>query len=128
MKHFSQMILLALSFTSLSAFANPEGSWFIRQSSGPVQFEMTFVIQTNQTTLINVCSMHGQSLQVQATAPSSYTANTLTVMGHAQEQKSANGLNCDVSVRPGSMQYIVSGNQLILRDPSSGEQVVLNRK
>ncbi len=128
MKYFSQMILLVISFTAFSAFANPEGSWFIRHSSGSMNFEMTFVIQANQTTLVNVCSMHGQSLQVQATAPSSYTANTLTVMGHAQQQKSSNGLNCEVSVRPGSMEYVVSGNQLILRDPSSGEQVILNKK
>lgn len=105
-----------------------EGSWGMVQSQGALTFDMTITVRDNSVTLTNVCSLQGRSAQAQAKAPATYDQSSLTILAPAENHQSANGVNCDVSVSPSRMNYVVQGNNLILSQPGSPQQLVLTRR
>ncbi len=127
MKKWAISLFVLMTTLASFAFANPEGRWGVTVQQNGFQFDLVFTIASTQLNLRNTCSGMGQSVSVDVTVPASYTADSIIVHGAAQKQTSQNGLNCEVSLQPGTANYVVNGNQLILKD-SSGEQIVLDRR
>jgi len=129
MKNFLVSLVIVLACGAASAQSTAiEGNWGIQQQAEGITFDMTFSISTTSITLSNVCSGYGQTATAQVTSQSTYTDTTLTVLEAKKDQKSLNGLNCDVSIQPATIGYTIQGNQLIFTHEGSTDTFVLIRK
>ena len=122
------LTLLAISNLAIALTPAIEGDWGTQQSANGILFDMTFSIHNNRLTLINVCSMYGQSATAQVTSTVTYDDTNLTIQEAHQDQVSNAGVSCNVSVQPDQLQYVVQGNQLILIKPGSNQSFVLIRR
>jgi hypothetical protein len=131
-KYMKNMIITVAALL-ISGFASAqsvgiEGSWGTQQAQNGINFDVTFAINQNSTTITNVCSGFGTSAVAQITVASSYDGHNLNIF-EARELTTSNGpLNCNVSARPDQMHYVVQGGFLILSHDGSPEQMVLTRK
>lgn len=105
-----------------------EASWGTSLSQNGITFDMTMKLENQQMTTTNVCTFQGQSVIAAVTVPASYDGTSITVLASAERQVSQNGVNCNVSVRPDRMNYVISGNSLILTHEGSPDQFVLTRR
>jgi hypothetical protein len=131
MKKLFALIALITSLTGLSVAqgaAPIEGRWGMQQSSNGFQFDMTFTIQNNTFMLTNVCTFRGQSAAASVSSPAQYDEDSITVLTSAHSEQSNNGVNCEASLHPDTMNYVVQGNFLIFSKPGHSEQIVLTRR
>jgi hypothetical protein len=105
-----------------------EGDWGMQMEQNGFQLDMTFSIRNNAITLVNVCTLGGNSSTARASSPANYDDRSITVLANAQDDENQNGVDCNVSLRPDRMNYEVRGNQLIFTHDGSAEQLVLTKK
>lgn len=123
-------MIAACLVTGTSAYAGypVEGTWGMQFQQNGITFDTTFAIHNNSITVTNVCTMNGESASAHVTSPASYDASTITVLTAQQDQESNNGVNCDVSSTPDTMNYKVQGNSLTLSKPGNPQQFILQRR
>jgi len=122
-------LTLATGF-SLAYGANlpVEGSWGTTFSQNGFDFDMTMKLENQQMTTTNRCTFQGNTAIVSVTVPAAYDGSTITTQANAEQNVSQNGVNCNVSVRPDRMNYVVSGSSLTLSHDGSPEQITLIRR
>jgi hypothetical protein len=121
-------ILTAVSFAADAAPLPVEGSWGTSFQNNGIMFDITMKLENQMITTTNICTVAGQSLTAAVTVPASYDQDSITVLGHGQNEVSENGRNCNVSVRPDRMRYQIIGNRLVLSHDGSPGQFVLIRR
>ena len=125
------IISLALALSALSVSAQStaiEGNWGTQQQAGPINFDMTFSIAKDLVTLTNVCSGFGATVTAQVVVKSAYSEKTLTILESKQDQKSVNGLDCNVSAAQDSMNYTIQGDMLVFTHDGAPDSFSLKRK
>ena len=124
----SVLFLATVLFSAFAHAALPiEGSWGAKYSQGPLSFDITFTFTSDSLILTNVCSMGGRSATAQVTTSAFYTESSITTNQLVHDEESSGGVNCNVSSQPGTINYSVQGNTLILSAPGN-PQMVLNRR
>ena len=122
------VLLLTTASIAQGAPEPIEGAWGMQMNQNGFVMDMTFTIGNGALTLQNVCTYMGRSATVRVTAPASWDSRTLTVHGHASGSESQNGVDCNASLRPDRMNYVVNGNTLTLSHDGSPESFTLVRK
>lgn len=110
------VLVAALSF-STSAFASAiDGTWaFPIVKSGAFSFAAKMTLTDTHVTISNTCTQGTNTVSVSVTVPVEITDTKITSLGSAQDSASSKDLNCDVSVEPTSMDYVlVDPNTLTL--------------
>jgi hypothetical protein len=132
MKKLLSLVTLATILTGFSvaqgASLPVEGTWGIVLSDNGITFDMTVKLENQTMTTRNVCTLAGRSLVASVTVPANYDGTTITVLAHGEHNVSENGMNCNVSVQPDRMNYVVNGSSLVLTHDGRPDQFVLQRR
>lgn len=88
------------------------GQWQTVQEENGFTFTLGLDIQVKTTTVSNICSYRGQSLQVAVKVPSQLTNTQLIIKGNAKTKKKVGNLTCDVGAVKANMDYQVSGDSI----------------
>jgi hypothetical protein len=105
-----------------------EGSWGSSFNQNGFTFDITMHLENQSMTTTNKCTFQGNSAIVSVTVPATYDGTSITVMMNAEQHVTQNGVECNVSVRPDRMNYVVSGNSLTLSHDGTPDQMILLRR
>ena len=132
MKKLIALVALVTALTGISfAQGAPlpvEGTWGTTFTNNGFTFDLSITLANQQITTRNVCFLPGHDLTAAVTVPARYDDSSVTILAEGQNHVSDNGMNCDVSVQAGRMNYAIEGASLVLTRDGYPDQVVLERR
>ncbi|MGZ6480237.1 MAG: hypothetical protein ACXWQE_13090 [Bdellovibrionales bacterium] len=96
-------------------------------SANGMTIYMAMNFQDSSAIMSSVCQFQsGQTLEAAVTVPVSVAANKINVEGTGSAENKSGGLNCNVNVQVGSVDYTVTGPTLTLN--AGGRTLDFNRR
>jgi hypothetical protein len=132
-KHLLALSMLVLSITAFAGTVTDPaimGRWI---SSTPVyaangiSIFMAFNFSDSNVAMSSICRYaNGQELEASVTVPVSVAANKINVQGAGHSENKSGGMNCNVDVQVGSVDYAIVGANLRLS--AGGRALDFNRR
>ena len=119
--------------SSGSAPSSAIGSWEtdfeMNQKSVAMSFQVVLIIEKNQVTFTNTCTINGQQLTSTVSAPARVSNTTITVLADASHIEEAgdetNHMDCTASLKKMTIQYQASGSCLSLKGLNPNETLIM---